>query len=133
MLVNSCFMCEGDLAIIGHLHLRWLITQLLETFRSPLWIVGLILKSARRIGSQGVRRRRTHHKCEAYFYAKNFWKFFIFYKTYFGEISYTNALEKWLDTVIQNVADPRRNGRIGKVFELAEPRFNRDMERDFHI
>ena len=35
--------------------------------------------------------------------------------------------------VIQNVADPRRNGRIGKVFELAEPRFNRDKERDFRI
>jgi len=29
--------------------------------------------------------------------------------------------------VIQNVADPRRNGRIGKVFELAEPRFRRNM------
>jgi len=25
--------------------------------------------------------------------------------------------------VIQNVADPQRNGRIEKVFELAEPRF----------
>ena len=35
--------------------------------------------------------------------------------------------------VIQNVADPRRNGRIGKVFALAEPRFRRDMERDFRI
>jgi len=31
-------------------------------------------------------------------------------------------------SVIQNVADPRRNGRIGKVFELAEPRFKRNME-----
>jgi len=38
-----------------------------------------------------------------------------------------------LSSVIQNVADPRRNGRIGKVFELAEPRFNRDMERNFRI
>jgi len=40
---------------------------------------------------------------------------------------------KWLHAVIQNVADPRRNGGIGKVFELAEPRFRRDMERDFRI
>ena len=39
---------------------------------------------------------------------------------------------QWL-SVIQNVADPRRNGRIGKVFELAEPRFRRDMERNFPI
>ena len=35
--------------------------------------------------------------------------------------------------VIQNVADPRRNGRSGKVFQLAEPHFWRDMERDFRI
>ena len=28
-----------------------------------------------------------------------------------------------LDIVIQNVADPQRNDRIGKVFELAESRF----------
>jgi len=35
--------------------------------------------------------------------------------------------------VIQDVADPRRNGRIGKVFELAELRFRRDIERDFRI
>ena len=33
--------------------------------------------------------------------------------------------------VIQNVADPRRNGRIAKVFELAEPRFRPNTERDF--
>jgi len=32
--------------------------------------------------------------------------------------------------VIQNVADPRRNGHIGNVFELAELRFRHDMERD---
>jgi len=38
-----------------------------------------------------------------------------------------------LRSLIQNVADPGRNGRIGKVFKLAEPRFNRDMERDFRI
>jgi len=31
------------------------------------------------------------------------------------------------------VTDLRRNGRIGKVLELAEPRFRRDMERDFRI
>jgi len=41
--------------------------------------------------------------------------------------------EHLLTSVIQNVADPRRNGRSGKVFELAEPRFRRDMERDFRI
>jgi len=35
--------------------------------------------------------------------------------------------------VIQNVADPWRIGRIGKVFQLTEPRFWRDMERDFRI
>jgi len=35
--------------------------------------------------------------------------------------------------VIQNVADPRRIGRIGKVFQLTEPRFWRDMERNFRI
>jgi len=35
--------------------------------------------------------------------------------------------------VIQNVTDPRRNGRSGKVFELVEPRFRRDMGRDFRI
>jgi len=35
--------------------------------------------------------------------------------------------------MIQNVADPRRNGRIEKVFGFAEPRFPRDMERDFRI
>lgn len=34
---------------------------------------------------------------------------------------------------IQNVASQQRNGRIWKVFELAEPRFSRDMERDFRI
>jgi len=33
--------------------------------------------------------------------------------------------------VIQNVADPQRTGRIGKVFELAKPRFRLDMKRDF--
>jgi len=38
-----------------------------------------------------------------------------------------------LRTVIQNVADPRPNTRIGKVFELTEPRFRHDMERDFRI
>jgi len=38
-----------------------------------------------------------------------------------------------LESVIQNAADPRWNDRIGKVFELAEPRFNRDMERNFRI
>jgi len=32
-----------------------------------------------------------------------------------------------------NVADPWRNGHIWKVFELAEPRFRRDMECDFRI
>ena len=31
------------------------------------------------------------------------------------------------------MADLRRNGRIGKVFELAEPRFSRVVERDFRI
>jgi len=36
-------------------------------------------------------------------------------------------------SVIQNVADPRRNGRIGKVFQLTEPRFRREMERDFRF
>jgi len=35
--------------------------------------------------------------------------------------------------VIQNVADPRQNGRIGKVFDLAEPHFRRNMERNFRI
>ena len=39
----------------------------------------------------------------------------------------------YLYPVIQKVADPRRNGRIVKVFELAEPRFRRDMERDFRV
>jgi len=38
-----------------------------------------------------------------------------------------------MQPVIQNVADPQRNGRIGKVFELAEPCFRRGMERDFRI
>ena len=33
----------------------------------------------------------------------------------------------------QNVANPQQNGRIGKGFELAEPYFRRDMERDFRI
>jgi len=38
---------------------------------------------------------------------------------------------RWIDAaVIQNVADPRRNGHIGNVFELAELRFRHDMERD---
>ena len=32
-----------------------------------------------------------------------------------------------------NVADLQRNDSIGKVFELAEPRFHHDMERDFRI
>jgi len=36
-------------------------------------------------------------------------------------------------SVIQNVADPRRNGRIGKVFELSELRFRSAVERDFRI
>jgi len=36
-------------------------------------------------------------------------------------------------TDIQNVANPQRNSRIGKAFELAEPRFHRDMERHFRI
>ena len=35
--------------------------------------------------------------------------------------------------MIQNVANPRRNGRIEKVFELAELLFHRDMERKFLI
>ena len=35
--------------------------------------------------------------------------------------------------VIQDVADPWRNGRNGKVFELAEPCFHRDIGRDFRI
>jgi len=35
--------------------------------------------------------------------------------------------------VIQNVANPRQNSRVGKVFELAKPYFRRDMERDFCI
>ena len=43
------------------------------------------------------------------------------------------VLKIHLLTVIQNVADPRRNGRIRKVFELAEPRFRHDIERDFRI
>jgi len=34
---------------------------------------------------------------------------------------------------IQNLVDLRQNGRIGKVFELAEQRFCQDMERDFRI
>lgn len=34
---------------------------------------------------------------------------------------------------IQNMADPRRNSHVGKVFELAEPRFRRKMERNFRI
>jgi len=38
-----------------------------------------------------------------------------------------------MEPVIQNVADLRRNGSIRKVFELAEPHFHRDMERDFCI
>jgi len=33
---------------------------------------------------------------------------------------------------IQYVIDPQRMA-IGKVLELAELRFRRDMERDFHI
>jgi len=31
------------------------------------------------------------------------------------------------------VADLRKNGRIAKVFELAEPHFSRDIVRDFRI
>jgi len=31
------------------------------------------------------------------------------------------------------VADPQRNGRIGKVFELRKPSFRRDMERFLHL
>lgn len=31
------------------------------------------------------------------------------------------------------MADPRRKGRIGKVFGLAALRFSHDMECDFHI
>jgi len=42
-------------------------------------------------------------------------------------------LERKVLTVIQNTADPRRNSRIGKVFELAEPCYRRDMERDFRM
>jgi len=34
---------------------------------------------------------------------------------------------------IQNVANPQRNGHIGKVFELAKLLFRRDMERNFRI
>ena len=41
-----------------------------------------------------------------------------------------NSLPIW---VIQNVANLWRNGRIGKVFELAEPHFRRDIEPDFFI
>jgi len=36
-------------------------------------------------------------------------------------------------SVIQNAAEPQQNGRILKVFELAKPRFCRDMERNFCI
>ena len=46
-----------------------------------------------------------------------------------GQIMYVSVWSAW----IQNVADLRRNGRIRKVFELAEPHFRRDMERDFRI
>jgi len=35
--------------------------------------------------------------------------------------------------MIQNVADLWRNGRIGKVFKSAKPRFRHGMERDFRI
>jgi len=45
----------------------------------------------------------------------------------------SDFLDSLAGAVIQNVADPRRYGRIGKVFELVEPRFKRDMERDFRI
>lgn len=31
------------------------------------------------------------------------------------------------------MADPQQKERIAKVFELVEPHFRRDMERDFHI
>ena len=37
------------------------------------------------------------------------------------------------EAVIQNVANPRQNGRIGKIFELVEPRFRCDMECDLRI
>ena len=34
---------------------------------------------------------------------------------------------------IQNVAAPKRNGCIRKVFELVEPRFPSDIEHDFRF
>ena len=34
---------------------------------------------------------------------------------------------------IQNGVDPQRNERIGKVFELVELRFRRNIKRNFHI
>jgi len=40
---------------------------------------------------------------------------------------------KLIFTLIQNAAEPQQNGRILKVFELAKPRFCRDMERNFCI
>jgi len=40
---------------------------------------------------------------------------------------------EWFLSVIQNVADPRRNACIGKVFALAEPLFQLNMEHDFRI
>lgn len=36
----------------------------------------------------------------------------------------------YIFSCIQNVAVPRRNGRIRKFFELIEPRFRRSMEHD---
>ena len=61
-------------------------------------------------------------------------------KTSWEIVQYTNPVLHNTSQVLQvlegmdsNVADPRRNGHIGKVFELAEPCFNCNMERDFRI
>jgi len=46
---------------------------------------------------------------------------------------YHLALSSLLTLWIQNVADSRRNGRIGKVFELVELRFHCNIEYNFRI
>jgi len=53
--------------------------------------------------------------------------FFFFFGCLRSRLFAHNLYLAW----IQNVADPRQNGDTGKVFELTQPRFRRDMERAF--
>ena len=68
----------------------------------------LVLKSARRIGSQGVRREAKAHASwtRGALLCKSFWKYLLFHKAYFVETSYINALKMWLDiNMTTNIAN----------------------------